>query len=308
MHTHGDAWLALVHGLKLWFVYPPEGPPSNETYARLVLPPASRYFGGEDPLLSGLPEAERPLVCVQHPGETVYLPALWWHATANLGDAVGIGGQNDIDDFVKGESAMAALLAAHPRSGRVHMIHGNEAFRKGDPAAGAAYFQAALAVEAHNFHYRALFGTLLGSAGMPSEAAEVFRTAARLVEEVQAVGQHATEEAAETLCSLAIRAFDLPDYSLALELAEAALALNSAQRTALNRATLATLFLGHRTGTLHLLARQLELATDLADIAYVKQFQEWVEAAPKEPAALVAASQELRKTMHGSGRTRTTGV
>ena len=26
MHTHGDSWLALTHGLKLWFVYPPAGP------------------------------------------------------------------------------------------------------------------------------------------------------------------------------------------------------------------------------------------------------------------------------------------
>eukprot|EP01051_Picozoa_sp_SAG22_P003566 SAG22_NODE_175_length_16235_cov_67.112729_20_plen_94_part_00 len=93
MHTHGDSWLSLAHGLKLWFVYPPGGPPTAAAYEQLVLPPAASYFmaggaaggggggmaGGaaRPPRLLNISGSDRPQVCLQRPGETVYIPALW---------------------------------------------------------------------------------------------------------------------------------------------------------------------------------------------------------------------------------------
>ena len=78
LHTHGDAWLGLTHGRKLWMVFPPTW--GNEShpaaYTALALRSATAVLTGG--LLESLPEEERPLLCLQRPGETVYLPALWW--------------------------------------------------------------------------------------------------------------------------------------------------------------------------------------------------------------------------------------
>lgn len=35
------------------------------------------------------------LQCIQEVGEVIYIPHLWWHATGNLGDVIGVGGQAD---------------------------------------------------------------------------------------------------------------------------------------------------------------------------------------------------------------------
>jgi hypothetical protein len=48
-------------------------------------------------------ENEQPaLQCMQKPGDILYIPKDWWHATANMDDCVGIGGHmhSFIDDRV----------------------------------------------------------------------------------------------------------------------------------------------------------------------------------------------------------------
>ena len=88
LHIHGASWLALAHGSKLWLVYPPEGPPTENAYKQLRLRSVAAWFepsaalGGVSPW-SKLEPNERPMVCVQGAGELVVVPKLWWHATLN---------------------------------------------------------------------------------------------------------------------------------------------------------------------------------------------------------------------------------
>jgi hypothetical protein len=89
-HKHSDGWHVLVHGSKRWFLSEqkklplPSFPPSRlatKHYAEQILP--------------RLPEADRPIECVQEPGSLIYVPEGWYHATLNLDPfTVGIAGQN----------------------------------------------------------------------------------------------------------------------------------------------------------------------------------------------------------------------
>eukprot|EP01051_Picozoa_sp_SAG22_P002434 SAG22_NODE_108_length_19750_cov_3.848201_3_plen_695_part_00 len=79
MHTHQDAWNALVYGRKRWFVVPP----SRATYSRKHI---RRWLVEDYPHFS---ESEKPLECVQRGGEVLYMPGLWGHGVLNLVDSVG---------------------------------------------------------------------------------------------------------------------------------------------------------------------------------------------------------------------------
>lgn len=73
-HIHADALNAAVHGRKRWFVYTP----SRTIYSRKT---TTRWVEEDLPLLS---EEDRPLECIQHPGDFVYVPLDWGHAVLNL--------------------------------------------------------------------------------------------------------------------------------------------------------------------------------------------------------------------------------
>ncbi|NXQ87963.1 JMJD8 protein, partial [Nyctibius grandis] len=65
-----------------WFLYPPHKTPHfhpNET----TLAWLHRTY-------PALPPAERPLECTLRPGEVLYFPDRWWHATLNLDTSVFI--------------------------------------------------------------------------------------------------------------------------------------------------------------------------------------------------------------------------
>eukprot|EP01043_Picozoa_sp_COSAG02_P119899 COSAG02_NODE_56600_length_284_cov_2.518919_1_plen_83_part_10 len=69
LHTHGDSWLALTHGSKVWIVFPPQWAASTaaEAYNLLALRPAATIIA--ENLLASLPKDEQPMICVQQPGE-----------------------------------------------------------------------------------------------------------------------------------------------------------------------------------------------------------------------------------------------
>ena len=123
-HNHPEAWNVLVHGVKIWFVFPPgKVPPyswalfgqwddpesddvaessgdglfaSNET-AVTATEVGPRHGEGGVPgwafsVLPGLSARERPLVCVQRSGDLLYLPGGWQHATMGAGEHVAIAG------------------------------------------------------------------------------------------------------------------------------------------------------------------------------------------------------------------------
>lgn len=75
-HTHGPVFADLMHGRKRWFLYPPSA-------ATRFDPDRSQWQWLHEEYPS-LEEGEAPLECTAGPGETLYIPAMWWHATLNL--------------------------------------------------------------------------------------------------------------------------------------------------------------------------------------------------------------------------------
>jgi cyclopropane fatty-acyl-phospholipid synthase-like methyltransferase/SAM-dependent methyltransferase len=80
-HKHGESWLGQVEGRRAWWFLPPSA-------AKPVRINACNYLNGT---------AEPPagtLTCIQEPGDIVWFPTDWYHATCALDDwTVGIGAQ-----------------------------------------------------------------------------------------------------------------------------------------------------------------------------------------------------------------------
>jgi hypothetical protein len=90
-HSHGATWLAGIVGRKRWFLYPP-----GEARGPLRGHPLRSAAGWATQTLPRLRPDERPLTCIQQPGEVVYLPSIWAHATVNIDDVVAIGTQHSM--------------------------------------------------------------------------------------------------------------------------------------------------------------------------------------------------------------------
>ena len=76
VHSHIDAWNALVHGRKRWF----------------VLPPLKGYYSTK-PVLEWMEDGYnhvKPFEFIQEAGDIVYIPRHWTHAVLNLQESVGI--------------------------------------------------------------------------------------------------------------------------------------------------------------------------------------------------------------------------
>uniref|UniRef100_A0AC35U2J2 JmjC domain-containing protein n=1 Tax=Rhabditophanes sp. KR3021 TaxID=114890 RepID=A0AC35U2J2_9BILA len=81
-HFHGITIAESIHGRKRWFLQPynkrPKFDPNQSTL---------HWYLNEYPKLS---EADKPLECIVGPGEMIYLPDRFWHATLNTETAVFI--------------------------------------------------------------------------------------------------------------------------------------------------------------------------------------------------------------------------
>lgn len=85
-HSHTDAYNGLVSGRKRWLIYD----------HRRVREPPHRAYGTLRWLREVLPRVaaeEAPLQCMQEPGDLIYVPQGFWHATINLGQSIGVSGQ-----------------------------------------------------------------------------------------------------------------------------------------------------------------------------------------------------------------------
>lgn len=81
-HWHGPGYSEVVYGRKRWFLYPPDKNPNfhpNRSTLSWLLD-----------IYPNLSEEERPMQCTIHPGEVLYFPDRWWHATLNLDTSVFI--------------------------------------------------------------------------------------------------------------------------------------------------------------------------------------------------------------------------
>jgi Cupin-like domain len=75
-HIHGPGFSEALHGKKHWILYPPkEEPPFHPDHT-------SRYW--MEHVYPKLPEKDLPYECTLEPGDMIYFPDGWWHATINL--------------------------------------------------------------------------------------------------------------------------------------------------------------------------------------------------------------------------------
>jgi len=80
-HFHGPAFSEVLHGAKRWFVYP-------KGHAMPGFDPSRTTLQWLEEVYPSLPPEDRPLECVIEPGEVLYFPDKWYHATLNLNDTV----------------------------------------------------------------------------------------------------------------------------------------------------------------------------------------------------------------------------
>lgn len=96
MHRHNESWLAQLLGRKAWFLLPADCP-------RPPYQPPWKYW------------RERPeglVVSIVEPGEVLFIPRGWWHATWNLDDeilAVGWEADADVAEMTAPEPIFAIL-------------------------------------------------------------------------------------------------------------------------------------------------------------------------------------------------------
>jgi hypothetical protein len=91
-HFHGTAYNALVVGIRRWALVPP-------AHATFTLQPALEYFstlrhGSADPRHRAALVGSEPLPpwldVIQRPGDVLYVPSQWQHATISLAESVAV--------------------------------------------------------------------------------------------------------------------------------------------------------------------------------------------------------------------------
>merc|ERR550532_1657143 len=97
-HQHDANFLTQVQGTKLWFIAPPEA-------NKLPIRHPCTYIARRPPGVQ---------VCAIRPGETIYVPDRWHHATCNLrGEGawgqwnLAVGGQGDSESWPETFHALA---------------------------------------------------------------------------------------------------------------------------------------------------------------------------------------------------------
>ncbi|VDP26023.1 unnamed protein product [Heligmosomoides polygyrus] len=81
-HFHGPGFAEVIYGSKRWFLYPYEERPDFEPDHTTM-----EWYLDAYP---SLPREKRPLECLMKPGEVIYFPDKWWHATLNTETSVFI--------------------------------------------------------------------------------------------------------------------------------------------------------------------------------------------------------------------------
>ncbi|XP_072298923.1 jmjC domain-containing protein 8 [Eucyclogobius newberryi] len=81
-HWHGPGFSEVIYGRKRWFLFPPDKQPHFHPNMSSLSWVTHSY--------SSLTLEEAPLECTIRPGEVLYFPDRWWHATLNLDTSVFI--------------------------------------------------------------------------------------------------------------------------------------------------------------------------------------------------------------------------
>eukprot|EP01133_Synstelium_polycarpum_P008167 gene8167-9601_t len=87
-----SAWNSLISGKKRWLMYPPLSDPVG-----VHLEDISEKFYGSPPSLLWLlevypylPPDQKPIECIQLPGETIFIPGGWWHMVLNMEESIAV--------------------------------------------------------------------------------------------------------------------------------------------------------------------------------------------------------------------------
>jgi len=87
-----SAWNSLLTGRKRWLMYPPSFTPIG-----VGIDDVEEKFYGSPPSLLWLlevypylPPDQRPIECIQEPGETIFVPGGWWHMVLNLEESIAV--------------------------------------------------------------------------------------------------------------------------------------------------------------------------------------------------------------------------
>jgi len=86
-HSHGPAFFTLLEGHKRWFLHKPGEFPNAS--ARTLHRPVVSWAKQVLPFLGD----QAPLQCVQQPGDTIFVPDSWAHATDNVDYTLGVAWQ-----------------------------------------------------------------------------------------------------------------------------------------------------------------------------------------------------------------------
>jgi hypothetical protein len=87
-HRHGEAWNAVVFGRKRWFFFPPAWRSPLLGVEPDLDVDGLAWLRGFYEVLAGT--AVAPIECVTGPGDVMYIPASWHHATVNVQDTIGV--------------------------------------------------------------------------------------------------------------------------------------------------------------------------------------------------------------------------
>ena len=79
-HQHTQSYNELIHGEKRWYLYAPGAIP-KEGFS-----PWETHIEWLDVVSPSLAQKDRPLEVTQRPGEVLYIPEGWYHATVSLSD------------------------------------------------------------------------------------------------------------------------------------------------------------------------------------------------------------------------------
>eukprot|EP01048_Picozoa_sp_COSAG05_P010779 COSAG05_NODE_971_length_6368_cov_3.026320_3_plen_515_part_00 len=92
-HFHAAAWTGVIYGRKRWFLYPPTMTPPGGGSGSNMVPtfPITYWLSDVYPRLA---ESHKPVECMQHPGDLLYIPEGWYHAVLNVDDVVAVTFQN----------------------------------------------------------------------------------------------------------------------------------------------------------------------------------------------------------------------
>lgn len=148
-HAHSATLLMQVHGYKRWALYPDARSPPGGGRGSW---PVYDWFQVVYPALG---ENSKPVECIQQPGDVIWIPERWSHATINLGDAV------------------AVTIQAHDSESEAYDLQ--RKWTKSSAETGSVYLEELLKLLPENNHVKADLALEYMILGQPAKAEELLR-------------------------------------------------------------------------------------------------------------------------------------